>query len=180
MNPTLTGPKTTMAAALVTLLFAFISIPGDVHAQTANDRTSSQPSGAQTSEGEVSNVVQSLSQEIMSPYCPGKTLSMCPSGGAAKLRRRIQDKAETGMAKAEIKDEIIDEIGEKYRREEPPTSDNIPLAALVVLGLLACTGAVWYLSRGSDDEGTDDGPPSPDLDKDDEAYVDALRDEYME
>jgi cytochrome c-type biogenesis protein CcmH/NrfF len=168
------GWLTTLAVAL--LFVTATAAPEPVGAQTSSGKAASTPA----SEGQVSNVVQSLSQEIMSPYCPGKTLAMCPSGGAAELRRRIQDKAEHGKSKAQIKEEIIDEIGEKYRREEPPTSDNISLAALVLLGLLFCFGAVWYLARGAEDEPSDKNTPSRDLDDDDEAYVEALRDEYME
>jgi cytochrome c-type biogenesis protein CcmH/NrfF len=168
------GWLTTLAVALSMVIAT--TAPDRASAQSSSGKATSTPA----SEGQVSNVVQSLSQEIMSPYCPGKTLAMCPSGGAAELRRRIQDKAEHGKSKAEIKEEIIDEIGEKYRREEPPTSDNVSLAALVVLGLLFCFGAVWYLARGTDDEPSDSETPGRDLDADDEAYVEALRDEYME
>ncbi len=132
--------------------------------------------------GEVSNIVHELSQEILSPYCPGKTIEMCPSGGAAEVRREIQKLARQGKSKAAIKEAILDTYGEKYRIQEPPREDHYPLVAAIVGGLVLCMLAVFLLSRGRDDsdDSSPDDPSMDDLDDDDEVYLEAIRREYTD
>ncbi|MFB6375037.1 MAG: cytochrome c-type biogenesis protein CcmH [Bradymonadaceae bacterium] len=164
-------------AAILCLLLPATSV-----AQTdgqSNSSTAAQASEKRT-EGEVSNVVEELSQEIESPFCPGKTLAMCPSGGAAKVRRDIQRKAEKGMSKEEIKEAILEEHGEEFRLREPPTKDHYPLIAAVAFALLICIGAVVYLSRRGGDDTDDDGPEDGDLSDEDELYLEELRSQYQE
>lgn len=132
-------------------------------------------------DGEISNVVQSMSQRIYSPYCPGKTLAMCPSGGAADVRRDIQRLARQGWSVSAIEETILDACGEEYRLEEPPPEDNYLMIAAVVLGLLLCLTAIWYVTGGRSDDG--DGESHPDesaLDKRDRQRLDEIRHEYRE
>jgi cytochrome c-type biogenesis protein CcmH/NrfF len=137
--------------------------------------------------GEVSNVVEELSQEIYSPYCPGKTLAMCPSGGAAKVRREIQDMAEEGMTKQQIKDQVIEEHGEEFRYEKPPAKDNYPLLGMIIAGLLLCGFAVWWFTRRREEDASEtDDPEGPvpdddeDLSDEDEMYLDEIRSQYRD
>ncbi len=133
-----------------------------------------------TTEGEISNIVQELSQEIESPYCPGKTLAMCPSGGAADVRRDIQQMADRGMSREEIKRELLAQYGDELRLREPPARDHYPLIALIVVGLVVCIGAVAYFAR-RDDEADTDPPPDPDDEEwsdEDDIYLREIRDQY--
>ena len=137
--------------------------------------------------GEVSNVVEELSQEIYSPYCPGKTLAMCPSGGAAKVRREIQDMAEGGLTKQQIKEKVLEEHGEEFRFKKPPAKDNYPLLGLIIVGLLLCGFAVWWFTRRREEDATStgetDGPvpdDAEDLSDEDEIYLDEIRSQYRD
>jgi cytochrome c-type biogenesis protein CcmH/NrfF len=131
-------------------------------------------------EGQVSNVVQAMSQQIYSPYCPGKTLSMCPSGGAAAVRRDIQQLARQGWTTTAIREAILDACGEEYRFEEPPSQDNYLLMATVLLGLVLCIVAVLYFTRGDNDaDGMDDAEEAS-LDQRDKQRLDDIRHEYRE
>ena len=43
-----------------------------------------------------------LSHDLMSPYCPGRTIATCPSPQARKLEAHIYDQAQQGKSRAEI------------------------------------------------------------------------------
>ena len=47
---------------------------------------------------EKARAAYALSRELMSPYCPGRTLADCPSPDAAALREEIRDRIEAGVA----------------------------------------------------------------------------------
>lgn len=48
-----------------------------------------------------------LSHDLMSPYCPGRTIATCPSPQARKLEREIMAKAEAGLTRQEIEAELV-------------------------------------------------------------------------
>jgi cytochrome c-type biogenesis protein CcmH/NrfF len=77
--------------------------------------------------GEVARMRTEVSNEIYSPFCPGKTLAMCTSPNAAAVRRDIQDLARDGKDKETIKNEIVARYGEEFRFTEPPAQDNAAL-----------------------------------------------------
>lgn len=139
-----------------------------------------------------------LSDEIYSPFCPGKTLSMCPSPNAAKVRRDIQRMASEGKSKDEIKKEVLAVYGEEFRIVEPPPQDNVMLLLAIVFGLVIAISAVVFLTRrrntagGSSDasqkestsadvdvDESSDGAED-DLDDDERAYLDDLREELSD
>lgn len=125
--------------ARLLLLGALWLSPGALGAQSG-------PQGK--AEGEVSRLTMELSDEIYSPFCPGKSLSMCPSPNAAKVRRDIQQLAKEGKDKEAIKQVILETYGEEFRIVEPPAQDNMGLLAALAIGLLAAAVAVVLLSRG--------------------------------
>lgn len=138
--------------------------------------------------GNVSRVTTEISNEVYSPFCPGKTLAMCPSPAAAEVRRDIQKMAEEGVAKEEIKTRIIEEYGDEFKLEEPPLTDNLGLLGMIAFGLFLAFLAVWVISRRSARELSDaaKSQPSPDddpmsggdSDDTDSDYRDELRGEY--
>lgn len=164
---------------LATLLVAAPVAAQEHRADPPSQTGAASSSGAAPSEGKVSNMVQELSHELYSPFCPGKTIAMCPSGGAAKVRREMQDMARQGMDKPAIKEAILDEYGDEFRFKEPPAQDNIPMIAAVLAGLLICLTAVWYLTRSGDEDDSETTDTS-NLSDEEEVYLDEIRDEYME
>jgi len=126
-------------------------------------------------EGHISRVTQEVSMEIYSPFCPGKTIAMCPSPNAAEVRMDIQNMARAGMTVDQIKEKVVTEYGEEFRLVDPPLLDNVGLMGLLFCGMLGAGGVVWMWSRrrkGDLPEVTD-APP-----KADDEYVSELRDEY--
>ncbi len=144
-------------------------------------------------EGEISRTTNDVTNEVMSPFCPGKTLAMCPSPAAAEVRRDIQQMARDGMKKEEIKTELIQKYGDEFELVEPDGFDNALILGLIFAGLLLCVGVVLFITRrrapgeGSSDDGDDsDGPggqdkpasPGKDDSEGGDPYLSALRDEY--
>ena len=70
------------------------------------------PSPAYAAPEDVANAV---SQEVMSPYCPGVTLHDCPSSSAQEMREEITEWARSGMTKDEIMSRLEDEFGSSIR-----------------------------------------------------------------
>lgn len=64
--------------------------------------------GTETSpeDAEVSRKASSIARQTMSPFCPGRTLSDCPSEYAAEWRRDIRKMVQDGMTAEEIQREL--------------------------------------------------------------------------
>lgn len=102
---------------------------------------------AQRSADEISRITRQISQEIYSPYCPGKTLAMCPSGQALEARMEIQEWAREGQSVDEIKATLLSRYGLEHELVEPPARDNATLLGTIVGGLLLAVLAVGLLAR---------------------------------
>ena len=148
------------------------------------------PAIAQEDVSPIANQVSmELSSEINSPFCPGKTLAMCTSPDAARVRRQIQQLAEDGKSKDEIKNTIIEEYGEEFRLIEPPRGDNFGVGIAVVAGLGLAFLAIFIVTRrrGDSDQNADEPEGSAPVDKQPEAdddasdpYLDELRQQYRD
>jgi cytochrome c-type biogenesis protein CcmH/NrfF len=53
-----------------------------------------------------------ISQELMSPYCPGRTLSDCPSPDAAALRQEVRERLEAGVPERELRQDLARRYGD--------------------------------------------------------------------
>ena len=61
--------------------------------------------------GEMSRKASSIARQTMSPFCPGRTLSDCPSEYAAEWRRDIRQMLEKGMSADEIQHDLEKRAG---------------------------------------------------------------------
>ena len=55
---------------------------------------------------------QAVSSSIMSPYCPGRTLSSCPSGKAIELRKEIQTWFLDGLSEEAVEAKLSERFGD--------------------------------------------------------------------
>lgn len=53
------------------------------------------------------DLVTELSNDLMSPYCPGRTIASCPSPQARKLEAHILEQAKGGKTRPEIEAELV-------------------------------------------------------------------------
>lgn len=53
-----------------------------------------------------------IAGEFMSPFCPGRVLSDCPSSAASELKAKILADLQSGKTKREVEDQLIAVYGE--------------------------------------------------------------------
>ncbi|TPV95012.1 MAG: hypothetical protein B7733_11600 [Myxococcales bacterium FL481] len=81
-------------------------------------------------------VSRELAHELMSPYCPGRTVASCTSGQARLLEDEIREQVAAGKSREQIKEALIARFG-----EETLGSSTNPTVVYGTL-LLALVGAV--------------------------------------
>lgn len=102
------------------------------------------------------DVATRISNEIMSPFCPGVTLHDCPSRQADELRERIEGWAAQGWDDERIMAELLDQYGEGIRATPP--SEGGGILWWILPGIVAILGALlagrlarrWSGARGRD------------------------------
>jgi cytochrome c-type biogenesis protein CcmH len=91
-----------------------------------------------------------LAHSLMSPYCPGRTLSDCPSPQADELRLWILEQARAGATREEVEAELIRSFGDQLR--QAPRAEGMGLVAYAVPGVFLLAGGVLlvaFLRRGA-------------------------------
>jgi cytochrome c-type biogenesis protein CcmH/NrfF len=88
-----------------------------------------------------------LAAELMSPYCPGRTLASCPSPQATELIQWISMQEAGGATEDEVVEMLIEQFGEEILGAPP--AEGITLWAYVfpVVGFLGGGGVVALVLR---------------------------------
>lgn len=89
-----------------------------------------------------------LADEIMSPYCPGRALSECPSGNADAMRRWIIDQEKAGVSRTDVEAALFARFGDQLL--QAPKAEGVGLVAYAVPGvafLLGGVALVVFLTR---------------------------------
>ena len=122
--------------------------------------------------GETASDARDLARELMSPYCPGRTLAECPSPNARVLREEIVARLRTGEPVSSVRRDLIHRFGDDIRGVTTASGLGAIVwwtPALVVLTILVGVVAVVRRSTahgasGIDDPAADVAPSSPELD----------------
>jgi len=110
-----------------------------------------------------------LEQELMSPYCPGRTLTDCTSPQAAELRQWIAGEEAKGRSREDVEKQLFLEFGEVIL--QAPKAQGFGLAAYVIPAVGVALGAalVVIFLRRQQRTGVPAPPlaiaPDPDLDR---------------
>jgi cytochrome c-type biogenesis protein CcmH len=88
-----------------------------------------------------------LAGDLMSPFCPGRALSDCPSPDAATLRAWILVQEASGRSREDVEAELLERYGEQLlsaprARGFGLTAYAIPIGVFVLGG-----GLVWLFLR---------------------------------
>jgi len=88
-----------------------------------------------------------LSHELMSPFCPGRTLATCPSPQAAELVQWIVMQEAAGTSRAEVIDMLIERHGEEILGAPPAKGITLWAYVFPVLGFLLGGGVAFVVLR---------------------------------
>ena len=91
-----------------------------------------------------------LPNDLLSPFCPGRSLADCPSPDAASLRMWILVQAAAGRTRTDVEAELLERYGEMIR--SAPKAEGIGAAAYwMPAAVFAAGGAlvVWFLRRAT-------------------------------
>ena len=94
-------------------------------------------SGCAEAEPEADTWAYELADELMSPYCPGRALSECPSPQAEELRAWIVHQEEQGATRAETEAQLYARFGDQLH--QAPRAEGMGILAYaipVVVGVL--------------------------------------------
>ena len=125
-------------------------------------------------------LTRDLSNDLMSPYCPGRTISSCPSEQARKLEDYIMEQAESGKSRDEIETMLVDRFGrEKLGSKTDPLVLYGSLGAALAAGLLIVFATRRWLRpapAAASASPKSRGAPAPALPKATQAELDGLED----
>lgn len=102
--------------------------------------TSAASSSAWAQDQAVDTKASELYDEVMSPFCPGRTLANCPSPQAAQLREQIKQLLAAGSTDEQIKEELYEAYGEVVLGA--PRKEGFGLLAYILPALFILLGAV--------------------------------------
>jgi cytochrome c-type biogenesis protein CcmH len=106
------------------------------------------------------DVANSISEQVMSPFCPGVTLHDCPSDNAIQLRSQISRWAARGWSRQRIMDKLLAEYGPDIRAVPSDRGASLMVwllpAVAVVLGAATAVALARRWTREADT-----GPPPP-------------------
>lgn len=105
------------------------------------------------------DIANDISDEVMSPYCPGVTLHDCPSQAAIDLREEIESWAADGMSKSAIMDRLVDEYGESILARPPTEGAGVLAWALPAVLVIAGLAIAWLLLRRVTPKAPQEPPP---------------------
>jgi cytochrome c-type biogenesis protein CcmH/NrfF len=104
------------------------------------------PAGAQDAEPE--GWAYDMANELMSPFCPGRTLADCPSQQAKSLTMWIVVQEAAGRSEDEVREELYARYGEVMR--PAPEARGIGLSAYAIPAAVFLGGGlliVFFLRR---------------------------------
>jgi cytochrome c-type biogenesis protein CcmH len=103
-----------------------------------------------------------LSKEVMSPYCPGRALSDCPSPQAGELREWIVEQENAGVSRSEVEQQLFRVFGDQLL--QAPRAEGMGLMAYLIPALAFAAGGalvVFFLRRQRSSMGGGETAPAP-------------------
>ena len=105
-----------------------------------------------------------LAAEMMSPYCPGRTIASCPSPQAGELIQWMQIQEAAGASKEEVVEMLIERFGEEILGAPKAEGTGLLAYVIPVVGFVGGGGVAAVVIRrmvGHFDDDDDDAPGPP-------------------
>jgi len=88
-----------------------------------------------------------IAHDLMSPYCPGRTLATCPSPQAAELVQWIVLQESGGATQEQVIEMLVERFGEDILGAPKAEGSNLLAYILPVLAFLVCGGIAFVALR---------------------------------
>lgn len=88
-----------------------------------------------------------LSHDLMSPFCPGRTLATCPSPQASELVQWIVMQEAAGASREQVVEMLIERYGEEILGAPPAEGITLWAYVVPVLGFLVGGGLAFLVLR---------------------------------
>lgn len=105
------------------------------------------PFQAETFAAEPKTTELEVSNSIMSPVCPGKLLTACPSAEGAQLREVVRRKVDAGETKEQIVQYFVEVYGPSVLPAPPPEGFFLTAWLLPFMGLVSGLGVFFVLVK---------------------------------
>ena len=125
----------------------------------------------QTSEPE--GWAYALADEIMSPFCPGRTLDDCPSPEAESLRLWLIVQEAAGRSRDDVLEQLYERYGDVIR--PAPKAEGFGITAYALPALVFVAGGIlvaWFLRRQTREGPVVETTPARSVDPELERIVD--------
>jgi len=125
------------------------------------------PQGVSQSQEVIDRAAREIFETVLSPYCPGRTISNCPSPEADDLRSSIKNELAEGRAPEQVKEELYAVFGDELRTI--PRARGFGLLAWLVPGAVFLGGglaAIRWIRFSRNDEPNSGKTNDPELDSD--------------
>ncbi len=145
----------TVRAVSVSILLGCLLLAGPAWSQSLSDDASAS--------GGPAPWAYSMAHDLMSPFCPGRTLAACPSPQADQLRQWILFQAAAGQTQEQIEETLFERFGD-VMLSAPKAEGGWGISAYAIpiggflLGLVFVTWMITRLARGG---GSEDSGPTP-------------------
>jgi len=90
-------------------------------------------------------LAQEISETTMSPFCPGRTISSCPSPQARELRSQIRSWFDGGSTKEQVIERLLTAYGEDVRGE--PQAEGFGLFGWLIPPLFILASFLFVLRK---------------------------------
>ncbi len=101
---------------------------------------------------EIGRRAYALSRDLMSPYCPGRTLADCPSPDAAAVRQEIRRRMRAGESAARVRADLELRYGDAVSGVPRSAIGWLIPALLIAGGGVLVVFALRRMSRGGEPE----------------------------
>ena len=86
-------------------------------------------------------------ESVMSPYCPGMTLSACPSEDARLLRDEIRGKLEKGISKEQVEADLTTRFGNLSGGPAKGATGSLSFLGILVFFVIGVGMIVFNIRR---------------------------------
>ena len=107
------------------------------------------------SDTELSRQSHRIAQDVMSPFCPGRTLADCPSPDAHAVREQIRDLLAAGVAESQVRARLEQTYGDAVVGVPRSALGWLLPALLLLAGAGLLVAVLWRLSAAGSGSASD-------------------------